>query len=94
MNKKSNHLQSLFTLLKRLISTRFLEKVGSRLFASTKYQVVVDLSNTFDLLTLFTGLFGLLIKFAHLLVFSLDALFEAFVLLLTPLDDLSHPLSF
>jgi hypothetical protein len=74
-------------------SSSFFEEISCSLFAATKDQVVVDLANTLDLVTFFTSLLGVLIMLDHLLILGLDAFLEALVVLLTSLDDLSHPFS-
>jgi hypothetical protein len=67
-----------------------LEEVSGGLLATAKYQVVIDLTHTLDLMTFLASLLSLLILLAHFMILSLDALLEPFIVLLAPLDDLAH----
>jgi hypothetical protein len=68
-----------------------LEEVSCGLLAAAKYQVVIDLTHTLDLMTLLASLLSLLVLLAHFMILSLNALLESLVVLLAPLDDLAHP---
>ena len=70
-----------------------LEEIGGGLLATAKYQVVIDLTHTLDLMTFLASLLSLLILLAHFMVLSLNAILEPLVVLLTSLDDLAHPFS-
>lgn len=76
-----------------LPSSSFFEEISRGFFAATKDQIIIDLANTLNLVTFFTSLLGILIMLDHLLILGLDAFLEALVVLLTSLDDLTHPFS-
>ena len=71
----------------------FFEQIGGVLLSTAEHQVLVDLSHALLLLRLLVSLLCLLILLIHLLVLRVNALLEALIERLTPLDDGTHVLA-